>query len=667
MRKLILLLWIALFSSGGYIGSQSEVEDSLLMVVRRMPSDTMRLAFINQQVNEKYTQGNLSWPLLLLQEARKQKNAVYEGHAYFSLIKYYYTDDLDSMKYYLDQAEPFFMKNSMMEYLFRTKAWYAYRLVEANRNEETLAWIKALKQQADQLGYPDGKDMANQALANFYVKNNLRDEGVRLYEEILADMEKRNVPLMKRVYILRQLIRVPERTEDRLKYLEVYKAFVDKCKREGIEKLDDENPIYSLEYAYYRSHAFELLSLYNRDKKGDLQEIFGSLQKASDLVTQYKLNNQRIPLMQIYASYYRAINQFDRAISLYDSIVVFYQNRGQISTVSGMLRSRANTLYDAGRFKEAADGYAKESALKDSINSTVYYKELADMKTLHETDKLELKNQKMELEAMQAYNTMIFMVVGLLVLVLICGFLVYRVSIVRRFNEQLKRAKERAEETDRLKSAFLANMNHEIRTPLNAIVGFSQVLVEENDPTARQAYADIIYNNNELLQRLICDVLDISKVESNTMEFIYSDVDMPQMMKEIYSMMLLRMPQGVELILDPCPAFIFHTDRNRLTQILTNFLTNATKHTEKGYICFSYEFIEMDQVRFYVKDTGEGIPEEQLDHIFTRFVKLTEWTKGVGLGLAISKALVTHLGGHITVESKVGVGSTFSVIFPVNR
>lgn len=131
-------------------------------------------------------------------------------------------------------------------------------------------------------------------------------------------------------------------------------------------------------------------------------------------------------------------------------------------------------------------------------------------------------------------------------------------------------------------------MNHEIRTPLNAIVGFSQVLVDEEDKETRQEFADIIQNNNELLQRLIGDVLDLSKIESNTMSLIYKELNISSLMKEIYNVILLRMPDGVELVLDDCEELKMETDRNRLTQILTNLLTNAVKHTRKGFIRFGY-------------------------------------------------------------------------------
>ena len=196
-------------------------------------------------------------------------------------------------------------------------------------------------------------------------------------------------------------------------------------------------------------------------------------------------------------------------------------------------------------------------------------------------------------------------------------------------------------------------MNHEIRTPLNAIVGFSQVIADEEDAETRHELSNIIQSNNELLQRLIEDVLDISKIESNTLTFVLANHEMKALMKDIYSIILLRMPENVELRLDDCQPFTLYTDRSRLTQVLTNLLTNAIKHTKKGYICFGYDVTEQE-IRFYVTDTGEGIPDDQLE----------QWTNGVGLGLAISKALVTKLGGRIEVTSQQGVGSTFSVIFP---
>lgn len=236
------------------------------------------------------------------------------------------------------------------------------------------------------------------------------------------------------------------------------------------------------------------------------------------------------------------------------------------------------------------------------------------------------------------------------------------------FEEDLIRAKEKAEEADMLKSTFLANMTHEIRTPLNAIVGFSDLLGVEEDLELRQNYISLIKMNNDLLLSIVNDVLDISRIESDMMTFTYMDVYLPSFMKDICNSIQLRKPEGVEITLDACSDIIFNIDRNRLWQICMNLLTNAVKHTKKGSIWFGYTLeAEGKMVKFYVSDTGCGIPKDELDNIFARFVQLSDFEQGVGLGLAICKGLVLKMGGNISVMSKEGFGSTFIFTLPMKR
>ena len=233
------------------------------------------------------------------------------------------------------------------------------------------------------------------------------------------------------------------------------------------------------------------------------------------------------------------------------------------------------------------------------------------------------------------------------------------------YENSLIKAKEKAENADLLKSTFLANMTHEIRTPLNAIVGFSDLLSLEEDPELRETYTGLIKANNELLLNLINDVLDISKIESDMLTFTYTDVHLPSMMHEIHQTMQFRVPENVMLILDPCPVITLNADKNRVMQVLINLLTNATKYTEKGNIRFGYG-IRRNFVRFYVTDTGRGIPKSELGNIFGRFVQLKGNKQGIGLGLAICKGLVSKMGGTISATSDVGKGSTFSFTLPLN-
>lgn len=236
------------------------------------------------------------------------------------------------------------------------------------------------------------------------------------------------------------------------------------------------------------------------------------------------------------------------------------------------------------------------------------------------------------------------------------------------FEEDLILAKEKAEEADMLKSTFLANMTHEIRTPLNAIVGFSDLLGVEEDLELRQNYISLIKMNNDLLLSIVNDVLDISRIESDMMTFTYMDVYLPSFMKDLYNSIQLRRPEGVEMTLDACPDIIFNIDRNRLWQICMNLLTNAVKHTKKGSIWFGYTLeAEEKMIKFYVSDTGCGIPKDELDNIFARFVQLSDFEQGVGLGLAICKGLVLKMGGNISVISEEGFGSTFIFTLPMKR
>ncbi|RGP13570.1 ATP-binding protein [Parabacteroides gordonii] len=229
---------------------------------------------------------------------------------------------------------------------------------------------------------------------------------------------------------------------------------------------------------------------------------------------------------------------------------------------------------------------------------------------------------------------------------------------------ELRVAKEKAEESDHLKSAFLANMSHEIRTPLNAIVGFSGLLAMAENYEERDEYINIINNNNELLLQLINDILDLSKIEANTLEFVYSDIDINQLLCDIEQTSRLKAADGVQVsFVEKLPHCIIRTDKNRLSQVVTNFINNAIKFTKEGSIYFGYKHKE-NNLYFYVSDTGCGIDKDVKDSVFQRFVKLDSFAQGTGLGLSICQMIVHKLGGEIGVDSELGQGSTFWFTLP---
>ena len=241
----------------------------------------------------------------------------------------------------------------------------------------------------------------------------------------------------------------------------------------------------------------------------------------------------------------------------------------------------------------------------------------------------------------------------------------YDITPLKETEQKLIIARDKAEELDRLKSAFLANMSHEIRTPLNAIVGFSSLLAETDSRSERQEYIKIVQENNELLLQLISDILDLSKIEAGTFNFVYTNVDVNETCAEIIKSMSMKVSKGVELIFEePFPECYLYTDKNRFTQVISNFINNALKFTQQGCITLGYEQVSHQKIKFYVRDTGMGIPEEKQKSVFERFVKLNTFVQGTGLGLSICKSIVSQMGGEIGVDSTEGVGSCFWFTHP---
>ena len=237
----------------------------------------------------------------------------------------------------------------------------------------------------------------------------------------------------------------------------------------------------------------------------------------------------------------------------------------------------------------------------------------------------------------------------------------------KTIEEELRVAKEKAENLDRLKSAFLANMSHEIRTPLNAIVGFASLLVESDDKKERQDYVDIMQENTELLLQLISDILDLSKIEAGTLDFTMDHLDIKSFCEDIMRNYDIKEDKPVPVLLAPdLPEYYIYTDKKRLMQVITNFINNALKFTNEGQIMLEYRHkAESNEIEFAVTDTGMGIAPDKVDQVFDRFVKLNSFSKGTGLKLSICRSIIEHLGGTIGAESEIGVGSRFWFTHPL--
>ena len=240
----------------------------------------------------------------------------------------------------------------------------------------------------------------------------------------------------------------------------------------------------------------------------------------------------------------------------------------------------------------------------------------------------------------------------------------YDITELKRTEEMLVKARDKAEASDRLKSAFLANMSHEIRTPLNAIVGFSSLLTSTENAAEKELYNSLIGHNNKLLLNLINDVIDLSKIESGYLELRPDWVNLTELLDESVAEYVHQVPSGVELLTNyPAHDSLVELDRLRIKQILSNFLSNALKNTTTGHVEVFYE-VDHQSVRIGVKDTGRGIPQNMLEKIFERFEKLDSFAQGAGLGLPICKLIVEKMNGRILVDSQLGIGTTFIIELP---
>lgn len=663
-KKQIVLILIALSATFIFDNVRAaSTLDSLEQVLARLP-DSARLIKLNDLAYQN--PDDYSYKIYaekLLKEAEQQKNNKYLGNAYFLLIKYHYSHDIDSMRLLLKEAEPVFLNGNNLEYFFRTKTWNIYTYEQQENDERVFSEAKLINKLSEQLNYPEGKEMVDQAIAHYYSSKKLFKEAFNLYEDVYKRMEARNSSPIKRINIIRQILNHRGDEIDvnkRIYYLQKLKTYIDECQENNITQLDKENPLYYIKYLYHRSYLFVAYDL------GDTALMRSHLQEAEYMTQEYPIKNQATVLMRLKAHYYILSKQYTKAIDLYNEMIKDISPKHNRQYLIDLLYEQADMYHKIGKDDLAISQYKKCISLNDSLRRSEYLDELAKMQIQHQEDKKALKIKELQLKV--SHNTLWELGALLIISLLTCTFFGYIIYSRKKRNRFLRKAKKRAEESDRMKSAFLSNINHEIRTPLNAIIGFSEILIDEEDEEQRRQYVNIIRENNGMLQQLIDGILSISNIESGTISFKFTNFSLSELMKEIRHIAPTKIPGTTNIEYSQGPDKKIKADRSYLGQALINLLLFSASRAPKGNIRFGYK-IKDDTVSFFIQNTDLEISQEEISLLLDYRLLLQRWTKGVGMGvnleLAATKTLVKRMGGDLELVSRSRQGMVIYLIIPL--
>ena len=540
-------------------------------------------------------------------------------------------------------------KQQRYDILFQLKAMAVQSSITEGNISLAIDNANSMYKKAKEIDYPLGTALALRAIGNTYLSSSTPQVAIGSYEEAIEIMQQ--IPeadiYLKNALSQMILIKLNNRQmagiEKDINYLE---ALCDKR---------PDSPCYF--YLPCCRAFYEIQS----DK---LPSALEHLQKMERIYAKHPYPYFLLLIKYLYASYHIAAKEYTQALQSYDELLPYVKESGSYKDIQ-ISQERAKVLSLMGRIEEACEEYEVINARKDSLDANSYLRQINELHTLYQIDKNELNNINRQKKILYWSWFIILSVLSLII------FFIFRIKrnnkrLIQSQQEQEK-VKKQAENSIRTKSLFLSNMSHEIRTPLNAIVGFSELLVNTDDPKDKEEYMAIINRNNELLLQLISDILDLSKIEAGTLEFIYDMVDINEMLRGLemsYRQKIAKHP-GIDIsFTSHVNECVVYTEKNRVMQVISNFLNNALKFTSEGHIHFGYEE-QANGLRFFVSDTGKGIPSEKQAEIFKRFVKLDSFTNGTGLGLAICQTIVRKLGGEIGVLSEEGKGSTFWFTLPV--
>lgn len=660
-NKFILLFFTALLvvfteSKGINNASPSQHFDSLRVKAQKLINTPGEIVYLDSMLNLAQSMDSVRWQCQAMS---------------FMVRNYYNRMNPDSLMYWADQLDELALENEFYAIFFDTYSLVCFWELYDKNYDSALEKANHLYQLAKDLDNPNGMIASYETIGLIYMETFRYVEAIKSYREGLSLQRQQENPrygyqFQFMSYIIEAYLKLKDYKGAKEALAEAY-VLVEQCKNSEVNFPVDRClwllDCYNIEmYVALKMPQKAESYIIDANKYKDIDDFY--------VFCYYHL---------VSASYFQLQGDYKQAL---DNVDMVLSQTGDDYLPA--LKIKAELLLNAGKEQEAALLYHKSVSLIDSTYNESLSKQINQLRTIHEVDKLELKNKQMELEAGRYKLTITLVLIGVLLLSFI-AFLIHYIRVRRMKNlleksdKELKKdkdqlilsekalslAKEKAEASNRFKDIFLSNLSHEIRTPLNSIVGFSSLLGKLYDKDETKEYASIIKHNSDLLLKLVNDTVSVSLLQTDQVPLVWEDVEIGQFCKTIVEE---YEPQASPLVKVEFRAsfdtYTLRTDTARLKQVFENLLSNSLKFTEMGRVSLICE-LENDAVRFIVEDTGRGIPVDMQSKIFESFEKIDVFTQGVGLGLTICKLVADRLGGSITLDTTYEKGTRMIFTHPI--
>ena len=662
-KKFILLFFTALLlvfaeSKGINNASINQRFDSLSLKAQKSINTQGEIVYLDSMLNLAQSVDSIRWQCLSMS---------------FMVRNYYNRMNPDSLMYWANQLDDLALEHGYYKIFFDAYSLVCFWELYDKNYDSALDKANRLYLLAKDLDNTNGVIASYETIGLIYMETFRYVEAIKSFKEGLELQRQQKDPryafqFQFMSYIIESYLKLKDYKGAETALNEAYQL-IEKCKTNEVN--------FPVERCRWLLDCYniEMYVALKMPEKAEAHII--SANKYKDIDDFYVFCYYHL----VSASYFQLLGDYNQALQNVDMVL---NETGDDYLPA--LKMKAELLLNAGKEQDAAVLYHKSVNLIDSTYNESMSKQINQLRTIHEVDKLELKNKQIELETGRYKLMVTFVVVGVLFLALVIILVHYiRVSRMKKLLEKsdkelkedkeqlilsekaLSIAKEKAEASNRLKDVFLSNLSHEIRTPLNSIVGFSALLGKMDNESELKEYASIIKQNSDLLLKLVNDTVSVSLLQAGQVPVEWEDVEINQYCRKILDEYNNKVSSNVNLEFKALPdEFKLRTDKTQLRQVLDNLLSNAVKFTEEGTIALVCDIDEASgNVRFIVEDTGCGIPEEEQNKIFESFEKVDSFVQGIGLGLTICKLVASCLGGTIELDKTYKKGTRMIFTHPI--